>query len=220
MFRALLAAVILVALTVTPCLAQDDLGAPLTGAPSILGSTGALITPTTQINPETYSVGYHWLNDTFDGVFKVNLSPIEQLEVGAAFFQPAGAGADQTVFNAKYLVAEEDEDSPALAIGVWDATNEFGLDAMWYGIVSKTIDGEVPLTINLGGSTGGIVDGIFGSVIAGLHEDVDFLGEYDSSEVNFGVRVRPWEGVNVDLFSVDNGVDREFGLGAGYTSDW
>ena len=218
MVRALFVAVTLVVVAITPCLAQDDAAAPLTGAPSILGPTGALITPTTQVNTETYSLGFHWLADTIDAAVKLNVSPIEKLELGVTYIDPDGPASDETIFNAKFLVAPEDDDSPAVAVGVWDLTDE--IDQTWYGVVSKTIDGEIPLTINLGGATGDILDGFFGSIIAGLHEDVDVIGEYDSEEINFGVRFRPYEGINLDVYSVDNGVDREFGLGAAYTSAW
>jgi len=221
MARILLVGVVIAAVAISPAVAQydDDAMQPKVGSPSVLGPTGALITPTTQIDPKMYSVGYHWLNDTFDALVSVNVAPIERLELGATYIEPAAAGADhETVFNAKYALADEDDDSPALSVGVWDISDE--LDQTWYGVVSKTIDGEVPITINLGGGTGDVLNGFFGSVILGLHDDVDFIGEYDSEEINFGLRVYPYDKITLDAYSVDNGIDREFGIGAAYTDAW
>lgn len=221
MVRALLVAVAILAVSVAPAVAQfDDVTETALGSPSILGPTGALVTPTTTVNDELYSIGYHWVNDTLDAAVKLNASPIEKLEVGIMHFQTAGLfGTDETIFQAKYRLVDEDDDNPALTIGVWDFTDE--VDITWYGVVSKTIDGEVPITINVGGASGDVVlDGIFGSVILGIHEDVDVIAEYDTSEVNFGLRISPYDGLVIDVCSVDNRVDRELGLGASYTTDF
>ena len=220
MARVILTVGALIAIFAVPGLAQyEDATAPLTTTPSMLGPTGCIVTPTTEIATRSYSIGYHWLNDTFDAIAKLNLSPIERLEVGVAWISPDSTTVDdQTVFQAKYLLAEEDDDSPALLAGVWDATDE--LDQTWYAVVSKTLHGEVPVIINLGGGTGDIINGFFANTTLRLTEDVDFLAEYDSEEINFGLRARPYEGITLDAISVDNGTDREFGVGASYTATW
>jgi len=89
-------------------------------------------------------------------------------------------------------------------------------------VISKgfNLKGEVPITVNLGGGSGDMLDGFFGSVKLALHEDVDVIGEYDSSELNFGLRLRPYQNLTVDLITVDNRVDREFGAGLAYTATW
>ncbi len=220
MARVLLAVGALIAILAAPTLAQfDEPVAPLTTTPSLLGPTGAIVTPTTGISERSYAIGYHWLNDTFDSLAKLNISPIERLEVGLTWVDPASAAVDdQTVFHAKYLLADEDDDSPALVAGVWDVSDE--LDQTWYAVISKTLEGEIPVIVNLGGGTGDIINGFFASTTLQLTEDVDFLLEYDSEELNFGLRARPYEGITLDAVSVDNGVDREFGVGASYSAAW
>lgn len=220
MVRVLLAVGALIALFAAPIVAQyDDTSAPLTTTPSMLGPTGSIVTPTTEVTERSYAVGYHWLNDTFDALAKLNISPIEKLEVGVTWVDPDSAVMDdETVFHAKYLFAEEDDDSPALAAGVWDISDE--LDQTWYVVVSKTIEGEIPIIINLGGATGDIINGLFANATLRLTDELDFLLEYDSEELNFGLRARPYEGVTLDAISVDNGIDREFGVGASYSASW
>ncbi len=220
MARVLLALGALIALLAAPAAAQyDGTPAPLTTTPSMLGPTGAIITPTTEISERSYAIGYHWLSDTFDSLAKLNISPIERLEVGLAWIDPDSATVDdETVFHAKYLFAEEDEDSPAFTAGVWDIADE--LDQTWYAVVSKRIEGEIPIIINLGGGTGDIINGFFASATLRLVDEIDFLLEYDSEELNFGLRARPYEGITLDAVSVDNGIDREFGVGASYSAAW
>jgi hypothetical protein len=220
MARVLLTVGAIIAILAAPTLAQyDDTPVPLTTTPSMLGPTGCIVTPTTDVSGRSYSIGYHWLNDTFDALAKLNISPIERLEVGVAWIDPASATVDEeTVFNIKYLLAEEDEDSPAFLAGVWDVSDE--LDQTWYAVVSKRMEGEVPVIINLGGGTGDIINGFFANATLELTDEVDFLAEYDSEEINFGLRARPYEGITIDLISVDNGTDREFGVGGAYTATW
>jgi hypothetical protein len=206
-----------------PAVAQDDDAAALsTTAPSILGLTGAIVTPTTELPPvKGLNVGYHWIADTVDASAKVNAAPIPKVEVGATWWNPAAAGVDSELFfNAKYLFVEEDEKNPAVAAGVIDLTNE--IDQTWFGVVSKVFnaDGEVPITVNLGGASGDTIDGVFGSIKLALHDDVDVIGEYDSEELNFAVRARPYRDFTVDLMTVDNGTDREFGVGAAWCTTW
>ncbi|MGQ9731601.1 MAG: hypothetical protein ACUVX8_10060 [Candidatus Zipacnadales bacterium] len=216
----LLAVVVSVLLIAVPILAQEEESEPITAAPTVLGSTGAVLTPTTDLPPvESFAVGYHWINDTFDSAAKLNVVPIKKLEVGLAYLDPAAGDMDEeVVFNAKYRLVEEDEDNPALMVGVWDIGDE--LDQTWYGVISKRFEGEVPIVVNLGGASGDALDGFFGSIKLELHEDVDVIGEYDSSELNFAVRIRPYTGVTIDLLTVDNRTDREFGVGAAYTATW
>jgi hypothetical protein len=207
-------------LTVPGLAADDDAAAPMTSAPGILGPTGAIITPTTELPPlDGYNLGFHVLNDTLDAAAKVNVSPIKRLELGGIWYAPADNTLDdEFLFNAKYVLVEESDKAPALAVGVADIADE--VDQTWYGVVSKRWDGQVPIVVNIGGASGETIDGVFGSVKLELHEDVDVIGEYDSSELNFGIRCRPYEGLTLDLMTVDNRTDRVFGFGASYSASW
>jgi len=223
MSRAFALAVCFALVVAVPALAQDEAAPPLsTAAPSVFGPTGAVITPTTELPPvKGLNVGYHWVSDTLDAAVKVNAAPIPKLELGLCWYQPAAAGADeQLIFGAKYVFVEEDEKNPAVAAGVSDLGDE--VDQTWYGVISKVFnaDGDVPITINLGGASGDMVSGFFGSAKLALHEDVDVIGEYDSSELNFAVRVRPYKDLTLDLLTVDNRTDREFGIGASWCTTW
>ncbi len=223
MSRVLALAACLVLVVAVPALAQDDAEtAVCTSAPSVLGLTGAVITPTTELPPvKGLNVGYHWVDNTLDASAKVNAAPIPKVEIGALWWDPVAAGVDEElIFNAKYLFVEEDEKNPAVAAGVIDLSDE--IDQTWFGVVSKVFNagGEVPITVNIGGASGDTIDGVFGSVKLALHEDVDVIGEYDSSELNFAVRVRPYKDFTLDLLTVDNGTDREFGVGAAWCTVW
>ena len=223
MSRAFALAVCFALVVAVPALAQDDATtATVTSAPSILGPTGAIVTPTTELPPvKGLNVGFHWVSDTLDTAGKVNVAPIPKLELGAVWYDPAAAGLDgKLLFNAKYLFVEEDTKNPAVAAGVMDIGDE--VDQTWYGVISKVFnpDGDVPITINLGGASGDTINGFFGSAKLALHEDVDVIGEYDSSELNFAVRVRPYKDLTLDLLTVDNGTDREFGVGAAWCTTW
>jgi len=181
-----------------------------------------VITPTTELPPvKSFQVGFHWVDETLNAAPKVNVAPIPELELGAMWFDQVNSEVDeQLIFNAKYLFVEEDDKNPAIAAGVSDMTNE--VDQSWYGVVSKVVnhDGEVPITINLGAASGDTIEGFFGSVKLGLHEKVDVIGEYDSSEANFAVRLRPYENITIDFLTIDNREDRVFGVGAAWCSTW
>jgi len=223
MSRALVLAVVLTLVLAVPVLAQDEgPAATVTAAPSLIGPTGAIVTPTTELPPlKGFNVGYHWLNNTLDTSAKLNATPIDKLELGVTWYDPADPTLDQeTLFSAKYLLVKEEGNNPAVAVGVWDIADD--VDQTFYGVISKgfNLKGEVPITVNLGGGSGDMLDGFFGSVKLALHEDVDVIGEYDSSELNFGLRLRPYQNLTVDLITVDNRVDREFGAGLAYTATW
>ncbi|MBM3500503.1 MAG: YjbH domain-containing protein [Armatimonadetes bacterium] len=222
MSRVLALAVCFAVALAVPAIAQDDAVTLSTNAPSVLGLTGAVVTPTTELPPvKGLNVGYHWIQDTLDGAGKVNAAPIPKVEIGATWWNPEAAGSDdELLFNAKYLFVEEDEKNPAVAAGVIDLSDE--IDQTWFGVISKVFnpDGEVPITVNIGGASGDTISGIFGSVKLALHEDVDVIGEYDSEEFNFAVRARPYEDFTIDLLTVDNGTDREFGVGAAWCTTW
>jgi len=223
MSRAFALAVVFALVVAVPALAQDEeTTATVTSAPSVLGPTGAIITPTTELPPvKGLNVGYHWISDTLDTAAKLNAAPIPKLELGLLWYDPAAAGTDEElIFNAKYLFVEEDEKNPAVAAGVMDIGDE--VDQTWYGVISKVLnkDGDVPITINLGGASGDTISGFFGSAKLAIHEKVDVIGEYDSSELNFAVRARPYKDLTLDLMTVDNRTDREFGAGVAWSTVW
>lgn len=221
MLRALTLAACLVVVLAAPAIAQEEgTTEVVTSAPSVTGPTGAILTPTTELPPiKGLNLGYHYLNDTLDAAVKVNVAPIPKVELGAYWLDPASPDLDEKLlFNAKYLFVEEDKKNPAVAAGVIDIGDE--VDQTWYGVLSKRFEGEVPITVNIGGASGDVLDGVFGSIKLELHEDVDVIGEYDSSEFNFCVRFRPYEDITIDLMTVDNRIDREFGFGAAWCTTW
>lgn len=219
MLRGLALAACFAVLVGALAIAQDE-EAAVTTAPSVTGLTGAILTPTTELPPvKGLNLGYHYLNDTLDAAVKLNVAPIPKVELGLFWLDPASPELDEELLvNAKYLFVEEDKKNPAVAAGVIDIGDQ--VDQTWYGVVSKRFEGEVPITINIGGASGDVLDGFFGSIKLGLHEDVDVIGEYDSSELNFCVRFRPYKNITLDLITVDNRVDREFGFGASWATTW
>jgi hypothetical protein len=212
-------AVALIVALSTPVLAQygsQTPEKPLTATPSLLGPTGVIVTPTTEIAGRTYGVAAHWVEETFNTIAKANFSPLNQLEVGAAWIDYNDpALKSRTVFSLKYRICPEEKKTPAVAVGVWDVTDQ--VDVTPYAVISKTFGTEVPVIINLGGAAGDdIMDGFFANMTIRLHKAVDAMVEWDTEEANFGVRIRPLKGVTIDLLSVDNGTDREFGAGGSY----
>jgi hypothetical protein len=215
-------AIALLAILAVPVLADTEATTPLTATPDLLGPTGCIITPTTEIGARTYGIGYHWVQDTFDAVAKANFAPINQLEFGVAWIKYHDPAAkSRTVFHAKYQICTESKWTPAVAVGCWDVTDQ--VDTNPYGVISKTFGSDVPFILNVGGAIGdddAIMRGFFGNLTIRLRPQVDALLEWDSEAWNFGVRVRPYKSFTIDLLSVDNEGTRDFGVGASYLASF
>ncbi len=209
---------LIVALTVPVLAHSDTANNPLTATPNLLGPTGVIMTPTTEIGARSYGAGAHWVADTFTTIAKANYAPIDQLEIGLSWIDYDNHYStvnSRIAFNAKYRICPEEKKTPALAVGVWDIADQ--VDITPYAVISKTFGSQVPVIINLGGAAGNtMLEGFFANMTIRLLPEVDAMVEWDTAEVNFGVRFRPVKGLTIDLLSVDNGTDREFGAGGSY----
>lgn len=192
-------------------------------APSFLGYSGLISIPTTDaLNDEEYSVGLHGLGiesgvDTT--VYFANFGLEEGLEVGFTRFEP-DSGGGETFVNAKYRIKEETEAHPAFAAGVTDFTGEE--ETTTYLVMSKsfiwegtTRYGEINAPMLHLGVGGGFLEGIFGGVSVGLGDRILLMGEYNTSDYNFGVRlaVTPQVKVHAAVFDGD-----ELGIGVSFSS--
>lgn len=192
-------------------------------APSFLGYSGLITTPTTDaLNDEEYSLGAYGMgieSGVDSTIYFANFGLEEGLEVGFTRIKPDGGGGS-TFVNAKYRIKEETEAHPAFAAGVVDFTGDEKTTA--YLVMSKAFTwegmtryGEInapQLHIGVGG---GMFDGIFGGVSVGLGDRILLMGEYDTSDYNFGVRlaVTPQVKVHAAVFDWD-----EVGVGISFRS--
>jgi len=209
---------LIVTLTIPVLAHSDTADKPLTATPNLLGPTGCIVTPTTEIGGRSYGAGVHWVADTFTTIAKASFAPIDQLEIGLSWIDYDDHYSTlnpRIAFNAKYRICKEGKKTPAVAVGVWDIADQIEITP--YAVISKTFGTQVPVIINLGGAVGdNIMKGFFANMTIRLLPEVDAMVEWDTAEVNFGMRFRPVKGVTIDLLSIDNGTDREFGVGGSY----
>lgn len=196
-------------------------------SPSFRGYTGLVVVPTADTLTEgefsmglmTEEVDDFEINDAFG-----NYGVADNLEVGFNSMRPAGAcsGCRETVINAKYGLMPETENRAAVAFGVSDITDE--LDATAYLAVSKSLvrgikvfENEVTNLRGHFGFGGGQLDGLFVGASAFVGNRAMVSVEWDSSDVNVGLRITPlmnWR-IHAGWFDIGDGLD--FGLGASYT---
>ena len=200
-------------------------------APSILGPTGAILTPNTAtVGDSRWNVGYHFWTSK-DGqtdihTAKINVGLGPAAEVGVAFFNydyPEYAGMDyrldddEVIWSFKLRVWDETETDPGVAIGVIDVGDQIDLTA--YLVVEKTFlrDTSLPITLTAGyGSGEAELKDFFGSGVFHVASTVDIVTELDHEDFNYGLRWWPWTDVNIDVGAVAD----EFFAGIAYRGNF
>lgn len=188
----------------------------VTATPAYLGYTGLMLTPTADaLKMGAFDFGAIFLSsDNNDTTFLcANVGLLDSLEVGATLVAPE-RGDDQGIINAKYGLLKETMATPALAIGLSDATDE--LDATPYVVVSKglPLQGESMFEPRVHvGLGGGRLDGVFAGLSAKITEQAQLMVEYDTNDVNFGLQFAAAQGLRLHAGLV--GGDR-VGLGLSY----
>jgi hypothetical protein len=165
-------------------------------APSFHGYTGLLRVPTADtLDLNEFNLG--WFNVDLTGgdenAYAANLGLRDGLEVGVLRTKVERAEAE-TMLGAKYLIRPETDKHPAVAAGVFDATDE--VNSTVYVVASKVVAGRVRVAndeitgvrahIGIGG---GQLDGAFIGASAVLGDALTLMAEYDTNDVNLGARL-------------------------------
>jgi hypothetical protein len=210
---------------------MGEAGMPGGMSNSWVGSTGLIITPTATIAKTAGAIAsFHYLDtDPNSGnVYNVNVGLPGGFELGAAWLDDGYTGADdEAVVNLKYNVDLSQVvgglDTPDLAVGAWDITNE--VNRAYYLVLST----DVPLTpdaefsavrVSLGFADSDIdadrMDGIFGGI-----EVVPFRwglvkAEYDGEDINASLSYQASDWASVEVATLDG----ELGLGLNAWTNW
>jgi hypothetical protein len=196
--------------------------APAGAAPSLYGYTGLLLVPDADaLNEKDFDVAYYALNveeGADERIFCANVGVNEGTEVGFARIKP-DRGDPETLLSGKYRIQPEDAHRPALAAGIFDATDEY--DTTVYFVASKSLARNYRVSgreitsprIHIG-MGGGILSGLFVGATAVLGERLTVIGEYDTEDVNFGARLALTPEIRAHAGWI-NGLD-DVALGASY----
>lgn len=162
--------------------------------PNLVGSTGLLLTPTTQtLATGDYNVAVFMVENGPRAIFAAHFGLRDDVEAGFATLLDK-----KTVINAKYAFLPEQAKQPALSVGVIDLTDQG--HPVLYLVASKGITtGKITLVqhvqFNLGLASGGEkagaevpLDGLFGSLSFNVGKSVRLIVEHDTDHVNSGVQ--------------------------------
>ncbi len=206
---------------------MGEAGVPGATTNSWIGSTGLIMTPTATIAaPGSVIASYHYLDTTPNKghVGNLNVGFPGGFEIGAAWLDNGFTGNnDEAIVNIKYNANLSrwfrNADSPAIAIGAWDITNE--VNRSYYVVLSTDVpvskDSQVSAArLSLGfadsDANTGRMDGIFGGV-----EFVPFRwglvkAEYDGDDFNVGVAYQASDWASLEVASLDGRLG--FGINA------
>jgi len=196
--------------------------APGMAAPAFPGFTGLLLIPTADVltqgdwNAAIFAINLEEGADANN--YCANLGVASTLEVGFVRVKPEDDSGD-TLLSAKYQFLAETAASPAVAVGIYDLTDE--VDATVYVVASKAFGqcyqthfGEITSPRFHVGVGGGQLSSFFGGASAALGDRLLLMVEYDSDDINAGARFAlndEWRA----HFGFLNGFD-DVGLGVSY----
>jgi hypothetical protein len=207
---------VVIALVVVAAVAQTAVAAP-----SFLGFTGLLRTPTADaLDRNEFNVAWFAvdLGDTNQTAYAANFGLRDGLEVGALRAKVEHS-AHETVLNLKYRIQPENDKHAGFAVGVFDPTDE--IQSTVYFVASKTVlhkarvfgDDLTGVRAHLG-IGGGELDGVFAGVSAVLANRLLLAAEYDTKDVNLGARLSLGYGIRAHVGWFDELSD--FGVGVSY----
>ena len=195
-------------------------------SPSVFGPTGLVTIPTADVvgmtrwNAGITAVELDQGNDLTLICGNFGITP--SLELGVTREKPEGHSAE-TLINAKYRVLQPILGGTSLSIGAIDATDQ--LDSTPYVVLSHDIgagyvfkQGEITspqLHIGVGG---GMLDGVFAGVSATIKDKISVMAEYDSDDINLGVRFALAPKLEGGVYAFD-GLD-DLGFGLNFSSPW
>lgn len=184
--------------------------------PNFVGATGLLLAPSGYVQERGVFTGFIYGADNFISG-GVAAGVLDRLELSGTVLDPDGGGTD-FLLNAKFQLVPEDDNTPAVAVGVVDALDEIGVDPSWYVVASKyftraeteqrfAVKGHI-------GFGGGIYDEeIFAGAELVLDRRWSGIAEFVNSDFNVGVRfAKEGFAATLALFDLD-----DFGGGVSYS---
>ena len=195
------------------------LGTMAVSAPSLLGPTGLLFTPTSEtLKTGQANASISIVNDADEAAYGFNVGVSNNLEVGFTRLW-----SNDTIINAKYNLTREDAKKVGVSLGVIDVTDQ--LNSTFYVVGSKGLEvsdlyGIDNFRVNLGISSGdsdaGVpLDGLFGGISFTVAKSVTLMLEGDGDSLNFGARAKL--GRNFDVTAGVVGDNSDLAVGASYT---
>ncbi len=206
------------------CAAALAMGqAPAGAAPSFLGPSGSVLTPTAEtLGKGGYNLTLHHRANW--NLIAANYSPLDSLELGATVVDPSKPGGRKTQagLNARWLAVRENALVPAVAVGVWDLFGwaRYGTeDASPYVVATKHLQlpwPARPLAVSIGAGNGVFKERGFGAVTLTPSRRFSGTVEFDGTHVNLGGRVVLPRGFTLDVASIN----WELAAGATYGAKW
>lgn len=179
------------------CAAIGPAAAGAMEAPSFLGYTGLLLVPSADtLSMSHWNVGAFTTEITGDdtNLLGATAGLPRGLEAGVLWVDPDNSPSE-TVLHAKYRLEPLLTGGAAIAVGIFDVTDE--IDSNLYVTFSKSLTPSTVVstrrlldpTLHLGIGSGGTLDGLFAGLSAVAIERLTLMAEYDSDDVNFGARL-------------------------------
>ncbi len=151
------------------------------------GISGVINAPSAYVR----SMGHAAVTYQYTEDYKViggNVAVMPGLEIAYSRWSP-DAGEDYNMYSAKYMILPETVASPAIAVGIEDATDE--RDRSAYAVISKA--GPWGLKIHAGTGTGRFRDGFVGLEkqfkVNSNKLNLGLAAEYDGDNFNYGMFV-------------------------------
>lgn len=164
---------IVLAVLTAPCLAEQ---------PTVFGPTGLIRVPGAYTAPAGSMTFSGHISSDFQSL-NMAAGVIDRLEVSAGWVDP-DEGNSAAVLSGKYRLWGEQDRGWALALGIFDITNE--LNSSVFGTVEKTFQvGDTSVVGMAGfGEHNSLVDGFFAGAELFLGRDYRLMMEYDGNDFN------------------------------------
>ncbi len=200
--------------------------------PSFRGYTGLMVVPSADaLGKGDWNAGFFY-EDVASGTINdvvANYGIAQGLELGIDRFRLSDDTDNQTLVNAKYRFVPENMNHPAIAVGIADITND--IDTTVYAVASKSLgcqfrvwEGETLSPRIHVGFGGGRLSGLFAGASGFIGNRIELLAEWDSQNVNVGVRFRvtPQFTIHAGGFNLTDQTDdfstgASFGVGASFS---
>jgi hypothetical protein len=189
-------------------------------APSFQGYSGLVNIPTADsLDAGEYNVaGFLAEGDKNSALGAANVGLLAGLEMGAAYEKKEGEPG-KTLINGKFNFMSEGIVRPELAVGVADISDR--LDLSPYFVMSKSLTGPLNVLhkeiinprLHLGVGSGRF-DGVFGGVSVGIGKIASLMAEYDSKQMNAGLRFAVSPGLQLHAAGLDD--FKHFAVGLSY----
>jgi len=198
--------------------------APSCASPSWQGYSGLFLMPTADVlgpNKFGVNVAVRDKDDLTANWYSGSFGLRNGLEIGVTKVQPNPPIAEDTVVHAKYQILPAEGRRPAVAVGVFDITDE--INSTVYVVASKEVSKQLGKRAALfrvhAGVGGGQIDQFMfgGEAVLGEYQYVHLLAEHINDQVNMGARFAIPGGIKLDAVFLD--LDT-LGLGATYCSDF